>query len=320
MVALTLYDTLESCIETPNAIEIENLCKQKNIDFSMVVIDDPVKPGENEAKPLSYIDIGPYRLKSPFSLSEIEVAIDSAINYQVDSVYLKRIEKKKKSTAALSDWFSRSYVWVITIFICIYTGIPFLAPVLENRGYSGTANGIYGFYSLLCHQLGYRSYFIGGRQPFYPREQAKMTGVLTYEAVTGKAASDLDFARGFKGSDELGYKIAICERDIAIYGSMILFGFIFQAAGRKIKGLRWYFWIAIALIPIAIDGLSQLPGLTSGWPAWLPVRESTPFLRSITGVLFGAGTAWYMYPMMEESMQINRNPNTRIAGRSNRRA
>jgi len=39
---------------------------------------------------------------------------------------------------------------------------------------------------------------------------------------------------------------------------------------------------------------------------WLPARESTPLLRTITGVLFGIFTGWYLFPMFEETMKGNR--------------
>jgi hypothetical protein len=60
------------------------------------------------------------------------------------------------------------------------------------------------------------------------------------------------------------------------------------------------------MVPIALDGVSQIPSLSSGWPAWIPIRESTPLLRVITGFLFGAGTGWYMFPLMEESLKDTR--------------
>jgi uncharacterized membrane protein len=66
--------------------------------------------------------------------------------------------------------------------------------------------------------------------------------------------------------------------------------------------MRWYLWVIVGLIPIAIDGFSQIPGLSTGWPSWFPIRESTPFLRLMTGTLFGGTTALYMFPLMEESM------------------
>ncbi|MFO3796131.1 MAG: hypothetical protein ACK8QZ_02455, partial [Anaerolineales bacterium] len=43
----------------------------------------------------------------------------------------------------------------------------------------------------------------------------------------------------------------------------------------------------------------QLPWLVS----FLPYRESTPFLRTLTGFLFGFSTAWLIFPSLEASMQ-----------------
>jgi hypothetical protein len=39
---------------------------------------------------------------------------------------------------------------------------------------------------------------------------------------------------------------------------------------------------------------------------FLPYRESSPFLRSLTGFLFGFSTAWFGYPMVEASMAESR--------------
>ena len=60
--------------------------------------------------------------------------------------------------------------------------------------------------------------------------------------------------------------------------------------------------------PIGLDGVSQivsqfnLPWLSG----LLPYRESTPFLRVLTGGLFGFGTAWFAFPNIEESMRETR--------------
>jgi uncharacterized membrane protein len=59
-------------------------------------------------------------------------------------------------------------------------------------------------------------------------------------------------------------------------------------------------------MPIGLDGFSQLPGLAGNMPAWVPIRESTPLLRVITGALFGGTTAWYLFPLLEESMRETR--------------
>jgi uncharacterized membrane protein len=175
--------------------------------------------------------------------------------------------------------------------------------VLQKGGYVGFSTGIYKVYSILCHQLAYRSFFIGGEQPFYPRELAKVNGYMTYEQVTGYNAEDIATARNFIGNDLLGYKVALCERDVAIYASMAMVGILFGIFQKKLRPIPWYIWIIFAVLPIAFDGISQLPSLSANWPAWMPDRESTPILRLITGALFGTGTALFMYPLMEESVK-----------------
>jgi len=198
-------------------------------------------------------------------------------------------------------------MWLINLFLFIYAGLPFLAPVLMKIHNPVPARVIYTIYSPLCHQLAFRSWFLFGEQPFYPRDIAGVSGYLSYEAATGKSSSDIFGARDFVGNETLGYKVALCERDTAIYASMFLFGVIFMITGRKLKTIPWYLWIGLGLIPIGLDGFSQLPGLANGGlPNWIPIRESTPTLRVLTGVLFGGTTAWYLFPLIEESMRETR--------------
>jgi uncharacterized membrane protein len=115
-------------------------------------------------------------------------------------------------------------------------------------------------------------------------------------------------AREFEGNEVSGFKVAFCERDVAIWGSILLFGLIFAISKRKIKGIHWLVWIFIGLGPIGLDGFSQLISqlnlpLLSGL---LPYRESTPYLRTLTGFLFGFMTAWYGYPTIEDAMADTR--------------
>jgi uncharacterized membrane protein len=101
--------------------------------------------------------------------------------------------------------------------------------------------------------------------------------------------------------------MALCQRDIAIYGMILTFGIIFSLTGKKIKPLPWFLWILIGLVPIGFDGFSQLLSQTNlPFLDWLPLRESTPMLRIITGALFGLATAWFGFPYLEESVQENR--------------
>ena len=97
-----------------------------------------------------------------------------------------------------------------------------------------------------------------------------------------------------------------CQRDLAIYTSFLLFGIIFAINQKRIKAIPWLAWFVLGVLPMAFDGVSQFPSLMAGLPVWLPLRESTPFLRSLTGALFGLTSAWYLFPFMEESMRETR--------------
>ncbi|MHB1133940.1 MAG: DUF2085 domain-containing protein [Chloroflexota bacterium] len=99
-----------------------------------------------------------------------------------------------------------------------------------------------------------------------------------------------------------GHQVAFCERDVAIYGSMFLAG-LFYAGRRRTRPLRWW-WYLLALVPMAIDGGSQLVG-------W---RESTWQLRLFTGTLFGLATVWFLYPHLDRTVDELRNEDLAAAG------
>ena len=215
-----------------------------------------------------------------------------------DADYLRRVKRGSQitSTDRFTLWLSRYYLIFVNLFMFIYIGLPFLAPVLMESNLEGPAKLIYTVYSPVCHQLAYRSWFLFGEQPYYPRALAGIQGVKTYEEITGNDPTNLMAGREFLGSNSLGFKVALCERDVAIYGSMLLFGLIFMVTGRKLKSLPWYVWVAVGMIPMGIDGGSQLFSFAQGYfPSWVPIRESTPLLRTLTGVLFGVTTFWYVF-------------------------
>jgi len=53
-----------------------------------------------------------------------------------------------------------------------------------------------------------------------------------------------------------------------------------------------------------LDGFTQL--LSQPPLSLFPYRESTPFLRVLTGFLFGFSTAWFGYPLVEQTMAETR--------------
>ncbi|RMF42404.1 MAG: DUF2085 domain-containing protein, partial [Anaerolineae bacterium] len=133
-------------------------------------------------------------------------------------------------------------------------------------------------------------------------------GWKTYEQVINPNSDDLLAARGFIGNENTGFKVAFCERDVAIYAAMLLFGLLFALTGRKLPPLPWYLWVLIGIGPIGLDGFSQLISQIplDAIHRFLPYRESTPLLRTLTGGLFGLTTAWFIFPMVEQAMRDTR--------------
>jgi uncharacterized membrane protein len=204
----------------------------------------------------------------------------------------------------VSLWISRHYLALFNLLIFLYAGIPFLAPVFMKVGVTGTAQVIYKAYSYVCHQFAFRSWFLFGEQIAYPRAEAGVSGLISFQQATGINSLDLLAARAYIGDPEVGYKVALCERDIAIYGGILIFGLSFSLLRRKVKPIHWILWILIAIVPIGLDGFSQL--LSQPPLSLIPFRESTPMLRALTGFLFGFFTAWFGYPYVEESMLENK--------------
>ncbi|RLT50550.1 MAG: hypothetical protein DWI67_09165, partial [Chloroflexi bacterium] len=98
-----------------------------------------------------------------------------------------------------------------------YVGLAVSPAVLLKLGFVRTAALMYRLYWPVCHQFAYRSWFLFGAHFYYAADEFKLlTGIDPYTAA-GRLAS-----KSFVGDAVLGYKLALCERDIAIYGGMLL--------------------------------------------------------------------------------------------------
>lgn len=287
-----------------------------------VDIESDVALLEKYGKIIPVVEVGPYSLQAPISRQKLQMTLGAASDRRNqlekldDPVYKYKTEKGKKLSTGdrVSFWIAKRYLLLLNLFMLFYVGLPFLAPVLMKAGATLPAQIIYRVYKPLCHQFGFRSFFLFGEQPFYPTTDAKMAGLETFEAATGIAGVDNPYspsrfdARNYIGDETVGYKVALCERDVAIYLAILLFGIAFGLTGRRFKSLHWMLWLLIGIAPIGLDGFSQLfSQFNWDWlSALLPYRESTPYLRVLTGALFGLCTAWFAYPNIEEQMSETR--------------
>lgn len=183
--------------------------------------------------------------------------------------------------------FSHHWLLYVNLFLFVFSSLPFLAPVLMHFGFEGPAKLLYSAYSLTCHQLSYRTWFFFGAQPSYTVDQLQQfLGVKN-------SALDVLFWRDFLGNQQVGFKMAYCERNTAIYSSVFVAGLLYALFRGRIKPLNWKLYLLLAVLPMALDGGTQL----------IMLRESDPVLRTITGTLFGALSVWLIFPYVDEAMQ-----------------
>jgi len=316
MLNVTLYYLPgdERCLQVEESLLEVNKTIPHNLVKINILEDESSQKIYSQDAPV--IIVGPYQLKGSYTDQDIRIALmaaeNRARNFSKDKseAYQKRVDRGKKLSGAdrFSLWFAGKYMLVFNLLVFLYFSVPFLAPVLMKSGWVAPAKLIYTIYSPLCHQLAFRSWFLFGEQTVYPRSVAGLNEFSSYEEVTGQNPEiNLLEARKLIGNEDMGFKVAICERCVAIYVGIFLFGVLFALTKRKIKSLPWYLWVLIGLMPIGLDGVSQLPGLARAiLPDWIIIRESTPMLRTITGLLFGITTAWYIYPIIEEAMSDTR--------------
>lgn len=214
--------------------------------------------------------------------------------------------------------FTRNWLRFVLVILGTYATLPLVAPTLMAVGATAPANVIYTVYGPMCHQFAFRSIFLFGEQAFYPRAIAD-TDLRPYEVYAADipeltvGASPDDFspsfwlpARQFRGNEQMGYKTAICARDVMIYLAMFGGGLIYAIpyVRRRIRPLPLLLYAVIGLGPIGLDGFSQL---LSYEPLMLwPTRETEPFFRLATGAMFGLANAWLIFPHFAQAMRETR--------------
>ena len=182
----------------------------------------------------------------------------------------------------LLEGFARHWLFGVNALTGLYIAGAFVAPALAAAGVDGAAGALYDFYRQMCHEWAFRSFFILGSQPVVSREQLDALGVDPFT---------------FAGNASVGWKMAFCERDFAIYLGMLGFGLLYAWRWRSlgVRTLSYPLYMLLCL-PMAIDGFTQL----FGW------RESSWELRVSTGLLFGVACAWLLYPRF--GLTLRRDP------------
>jgi uncharacterized membrane protein len=207
---------------------------------------------------------------------------------------------------------ARNWLKVLLGFLFVYTALSLTPPFLMKAGLDGAAKVVHTIYSPMCHQFAFRSWFFFGDQLVYPREVAG-SGLTSFEtyAVQDDHFAGVDVyawtaqlqvkARSFYGNEQMGYKTALCERDVAIYAAMFLVGLLFARVRHWLRPAPIWLYLLLGLVPIGLDGFSQMFSYPP-FEFW-PIRESLPVFRVVTGSLFGLMNVWLAFPYLEASMR-----------------
>lgn len=300
MIRVTLY-TKEDC-SLCDEVKSYLISLEKEVPHTLHEVDINADPAlrKRYLERVPVVQIGPYNLEAPISEIDLKVALNAAADghtSEESSSSVSRGQAVRMNKALL--FFTRHWLAIFNLIVLLYVGLPFSSPFLIKAGMTTPARAIYKIYGPLCHQLPFRSWFLFGEQPVYPLERAGLD-VTSYEEIAGVSSVDLLRDRTFIGNESAGYKVALCQRDVAIYGSIFLAGVAFTFLRNRLKPLPIWAWFIIGILPIALDGGSQL--ITSLPFVPFPWRESTPFFRSLTGMLFGVANVWMAYPHVEEIM------------------
>lgn len=204
----------------------------------------------------------------------------------------------------ISSWMGRNMATVVVIFLTIYAFLPVLSPVLFKIDLHSPAKGIQKIYSYLCHQRVDRSLFLFAEDrlfAFYTVEELKEAGALPKEKKSGlpfEIYREEEFGYPYWGNDKVGYKVAYCIRDNALYTGAVIMGWILiilRKKGRYPLKNNIPLWVYGALMfPMIFDGIFQTIVEVTNWssiPEWYILNIEK---RVVTGVLFGIGFAIYI--------------------------
>jgi uncharacterized membrane protein len=210
--------------------------------------------------------------------------------------------------------FSRHWLLIFSLFWGLFVGLPWLAPVLMKIGWTDASNAIYMIYSTQCHQLPQRSYFLFGEKSMYSLAEVQATWQNT---------SNAHILRQFIGNQQMGWKVAWSDRMVSLYTSIFIGGLLYGLMRKHLKPLPIWAY-ALLTLPLLIDGsthmASDLAGIGNGFrdsnvwlaaltgnffPVWFYAGDDlgsfNSWMRLITGVLFGVGSVWLLYPYIDQS-------------------
>lgn len=214
---------------------------------------------------------------------------------------------------------SKYFAEIIWAFFFLFVLVAILPVFLMHTGHEEGANNIHSVYRIFCHQRVERTpFFLGaeGFVKFYSIEELQYLGAIPEQNPNAPAGFEEEiFGYPYIGDEVVGYKTALCIRDLSIYATVVIFGLIYLILSRKNKKIYKFDWkIALILtIPIAVDGIFQLIAELLGFD-WVPQSYfDNQLKRIVTGVLFGIAIVMIAFPLLQEEEKIVYNNDNKTA-------
>ena len=263
-------------------------------------------------------------------------AVNAQINSQAIEATLSAAEiiQRRRAIRVVNGaiWFTNHWLTLFSIGFGALMIAPFLAPVFLSLGWNEPARAIYSFYSVLCHQMAQRSFFLFGQGHPIAMYNLNALPVASNGGTVASEIVDMDALRAFVGNATLGWKVAWSDRMVYMYIATWVGGIAYALLPRR-KEVRplGIIGFGLFLLPMAIDGFTHFlsdmqGGLAGGWrytnewlaqltahalPQWFYVGDAfgsfNALIRLISGICFGIGVVWFMFPRLDQSMRDTRD-------------
>ena len=204
----------------------------------------------------------------------------------------------------------RTPLLFVAVMVWLYVLVPLFAPVAYVNGNPNLGKLINDFYEHFCHQRVERSIFLFSKEApiqFYSVGELKDLNYLPDEPRKFERAIWPEyFGHDFVGDSQVGYKVPLCIRDIALYGGYaLLLTILLLIKDRllhKILSFKNLYLLALILaLPMVIDGVAQtfIESIKLDFVAATYIHSIEK--RIITGVLFGFGVGLATFKLFNTS-------------------
>lgn len=224
-------------------------------------------------------------------------------------------------------YLARYWFLIACVLAWLVLALGILAPVFMAADMPDAARWSYDALAPHNHQLPQRSYFLFG----------ETGGIQTFskEALIAQGANP-DNLEAFVGNPEIGYKMALNHRMTAIFVALLFGGLGWGLAGGRPR--ISFMWLVVMALPLLVDGISHMISENSGagfretndWAIAITGGLFPPsfyegttmgtlnwWLRTLTGILFGLGLAWFLFTYLSSMfapVRAQLEPRLRQAG------